>query len=106
MNFIKECQVNTVGKSNGLDIPSGFRVGLSSIRKEIQEDDTVNVIFDVGTYKDDTHSRRIVNDDVNWSAVYNMTKSAAFTATDLTLFNNTLKADIITAYGSSNVVVV
>lgn len=104
MNFIKECQVNIEGKSNGLDIPSGFRLGLSSIRKEIQLNNTVNVIFDLETYKDDAYSKRIVNDDIGGNPTYNMSKSDAFTKTDLVLFNENLKVDIVAAYGASNIV--
>ncbi len=107
MNFIKECQVNVAGKSNGLTIPSGFRIGIIGLNKEIQKDNTVNVIFEVHTYEDDTHSKRLVNDDVTpFICTYNMTKASAFTTTDQTLFNNTLKTTITDAYGASNVVII
>lgn len=102
-NFIKEFQINTTGSSNELVIPSEFRIGIESIVKNPQGDGTVNMVFYVSTYKDDTYSKRIDNDDVSWTMTYNMSKSDAFTQTDLTIYNNTLKPDLITAYGAGNI---
>ncbi len=65
MNFIKEAQINAIGKSNGLNILSGFRMGIVKVSKEIQEDGTVNVIFTVLTYTDDTHANLVINDDID-----------------------------------------
>jgi hypothetical protein len=102
-NFIKEFQINTVGESNELVIPSGFRIGIESVVKNPQADGTVNVIFYVNTYKDDTYSKRIDNDEISWTMTYNMSKADAFTQTDLTIYNNTLKPDLITVYGAGNI---
>jgi hypothetical protein len=103
MNFIIECQIDTTGKSNGLNIPTGFRMGITSVNKNIKDDGTVDVIFEVATYKNDTYSKRIDNDDVPWRNPYNMSKADAFTTTDQTLFNNHLKVDVIAAYGAGNI---
>ena len=101
--FIKEFQINTDGVSNGLIIPAGFRIGIESVVKNPQADGTINVVFYVSTYRDDTYSKRIDNDDVTWTKTYNMSKANAFTQTDLVIYNSTLKPDLITAYGAGNI---
>lgn len=104
MNFFIECQINTTGKSKELNIPSGFRMGIPAIRKEIQEDDTANVIFEVCTYKDGAYSERIKNDDIPWRKPYNMPKAeACANKTDVELFNDYLKPDVIAKYGAGNI---
>lgn len=101
--FIKEFQINTEGSSNELVIPSGFRIGIESVVKNPQNDGSVNVVFYVATYKDDSYVKRIDNDDIDWTMVYNMSKSDAFTKTDLTIYYNTLKPEMESVYGAGNI---
>ena len=105
MVFAREFQINKTGKSHGLTIPTGFRIGVIAAKFNPKEDGTIDFVVYAGTYKDDNYTERIHNDDIPWRNVYNMPK-ADLGSSVVTLFNNTFKADLDTKYTAGNVVVV
>lgn len=105
---IKEYQINTAGSSNGLVIPSGFRIAvMPTAFTPVQNDAAVDftVEMQVCTYVDDQHTAVIPNDNVASRMSYNINEETI--AQDIrTLVGSLIKPDLDAFYGTENVQVI
>ena len=67
MKFIKEYEVTTTGKSQGLDVPAGHRILVTMACVRVKKhpksgDESFELHMDVLTYKDNTYAQRVEND--------------------------------------------
>lgn len=108
MNTIKEYQINTDGESNGLTIPSGFRIIVQhALIQSVQNDPVKNYQMDLqtATYKDDTHQKTLPNDNIPPTLSYTITAANLATAVN-TLVDDNIRPQLDTAYGAENVTVI
>ena len=108
MNTIKEYQIDIDGESNGLIIPAGFRIVVQhALIQSIQNDPVKNYQMDLqtATYKDDTHTKAIPNDNIPTTLSYTITAANLATAVN-TLVDDNIRPQLNTAYGAENVTVI
>ena len=107
MIIIKEYQINVVGKMKGMDIPSGFRVGVVKIL--LEEDEATPTEYQykmvVCSWEDAGHTVELINDDIANDMM--VLPQGATLPTDTPVVAAALiEANLDTIYGSSNWAVV
>jgi len=112
MNVINEFQINAQGMSNGLPIPTGFRIlviqanviavnpTIVSHRLELQTETYQDINYTTPLSNDDLEALSNFNDSV---AYYN---SPSLSSGIKTVSKNAIFADLETVYGTGNVVVI
>ena len=107
-NSIKEYQINTTGSSNGLTIPSGFRIAIMPIAFSPVQDIAgiyATLQMQVCTYANDQHTTIIKNDQVADRIEYNLIEGNLDESVR-TVANNKLLPELQSVYGAGNVEVI